>query len=212
MIIFAPRQQLSEPAAENGPLWSYRRPILMVGAWASARGAHVLATATASTSAAARIIRADFIGGPPRKKWGAGYHAPVRRARTIHSRLCRPRGERSGGPARSIQNDGASSRRTSAGATTKGGPGVSARTGKKFASSQPPGRSVPTSERTYSARRAGSIAQKHVYSQTPSKALGSSRPSVKTSRPSKVAATPSRAASARAWESAAGAKSKPVTA
>src|SRR2546423_1826277 len=68
MIIFAPRQQLSEPAAENGPEWSYRTPILIVCPCASARGAHVLATATASTSAVARIIRADFIDGPPRKK------------------------------------------------------------------------------------------------------------------------------------------------
>src|SRR5947207_15255344 len=68
MIIFAPRQQLREPAAEKGPEWSYRTPILIVCPWASARGAHVLATATASTSAVARIIRADFIDGPPRKK------------------------------------------------------------------------------------------------------------------------------------------------
>src|SRR5438067_9070377 len=81
MIIFAPRQQLREPAAEKGPEWSNRTPILIVCPCASARGAHVLAPATASTSAAARIIRADFISGPPRKKWGAGYHAPVRRAR-----------------------------------------------------------------------------------------------------------------------------------
>src|SRR5207237_8638178 len=66
MIIFAPRQQLREPAAEKGPEWSYRRPILIVCPCASARGAHVLATA--STSAATRIIRADFIDGPPRKK------------------------------------------------------------------------------------------------------------------------------------------------
>src|SRR5256712_5258814 len=162
MIISAPRQQWSEPAAENGPVGSYGGPILMVCAGASAGGLHTPSAPTASGSATARIIRTDFIVPPPRKKWGAGYHAPVRRARTIHSRLCRPRGERSGGPARSIQNDGASSRRTSAGDTTKGGPGVSARSGKKFASSQPPSRSVPTSERTYSARRAGSIAQKHV--------------------------------------------------
>src|SRR5207244_1020770 len=68
MIIFAPRQQLREPAAEKGPEWSYRTPILIVCPCASARGAHVLATATASTSAVARIIRADFIDGPPRKK------------------------------------------------------------------------------------------------------------------------------------------------
>src|SRR5438445_12918373 len=105
--------------------------MLMVCACASARGLHTPSAPTASASATARIIRTDFIVPPPRKKWGAGYHAPVRRARTIHSRLCRPRGERSGGPARSIQNDGASSRRTSAGDTTNGGPGVSARSGKR---------------------------------------------------------------------------------
>src|SRR6266850_1679265 len=70
MIIFAPRQQLSEPAAENGPLWSYRRPILMVCAWASARGLHTPSAPTASASATARIIRADFIVPPPRKKVG----------------------------------------------------------------------------------------------------------------------------------------------
>src|SRR5437773_10953235 len=99
MIIFAPRQQLSEPAAENGLLWSYRRPILMVCAWSSARGLHSPSEPTASASATARIIRTDFIVPPPRKNWGAGYHALVRRARTIHSRLCRPLGERSGGPA-----------------------------------------------------------------------------------------------------------------
>src|SRR5438132_9317318 len=149
MIIFAPRQQLREPAAEKGPEWSYRTPILIVCPCASARGAHVLATATASTSAVARIIRADFIDGPPRKKWSGGYHAPVRQARTTHSRPCRPRAERSGSNARSIVKAGARSRRTSAGDTTKGGPGVSARSGKKQARSQPPARSVPASEPPY---------------------------------------------------------------
>src|SRR2546423_5776978 len=68
MIIFAPRQKLRERAGEKGPEWWYRTPILIGCPCASARGAHVLATATASTSAVARIIRADFIDGPPRKK------------------------------------------------------------------------------------------------------------------------------------------------
>src|SRR5215470_6877535 len=45
-------------------------PILIVCPCASARGAKLVATANASTSAVARIIRADFIVQPPRKKVG----------------------------------------------------------------------------------------------------------------------------------------------
>src|SRR6184192_1003956 len=45
-------------------------PILIVCPCASARGVHVLATAVASASATARIIRADVMRAPPRKKVG----------------------------------------------------------------------------------------------------------------------------------------------
>src|SRR5215813_10936935 len=148
-------------------------PILIVGACASARGIHVVATARISTSAMTRIIRGDFIVPPPGKKWAAAYHARVLRARIIHSRPCRPRADESGVNARSIVNIGAKRRRTSAFETTNGGPAFTARIGKKQASSQPPARRVPDRDRTYSARRAGSIAQNQVYSHTPSKALGS---------------------------------------
>src|SRR5437762_1383795 len=70
MIILAPRQQFSEPAAENGPVWSYSTPILIVWPCASARGAHVLAAASTTASAASTIVRSDFIGDSPRKKVG----------------------------------------------------------------------------------------------------------------------------------------------
>ncbi len=54
--------------------------------------------------------------------------------------------------------------------TGKGGPAARRRSGKKHASSQPPGFRTAPIVRTYSARRRGSMAQKHVYSQTPSNA------------------------------------------
>ena len=44
--------------------------------------------------------------------------------------------------------------------------------GKKHARSHPPGLRMAASTSTYSARLAGSMAQKHVYSQTPSKNAG----------------------------------------
>jgi hypothetical protein len=61
MIIFAPRQQLSEPAAENGPVWSYKIPILIVCPCASARGLDHATTPTARTSRRATVTRATFM-------------------------------------------------------------------------------------------------------------------------------------------------------
>src|SRR5437867_13170213 len=54
-------------------------PILIVCPCASARGAHVLATAVASASAMARVIRADFMRAPPRKKvaWSVSRAGPT---------------------------------------------------------------------------------------------------------------------------------------
>src|SRR5918996_2538447 len=62
IIILAPRQQLSEPAAENGPEWSKRTPILMVGACASTRGASAATAASAAISTSAGTMRVHFIG------------------------------------------------------------------------------------------------------------------------------------------------------
>src|SRR5215470_13384592 len=58
-------------------------PILIVCPCASARGAKLVATANASTSAVARIIRADFIVQPPRKKVGCSV-SRARLARENH--------------------------------------------------------------------------------------------------------------------------------
>src|SRR5215813_1439053 len=62
IIILAPRQQFSEPAAEKGPEWSNSTPILMLWPCASARGSATLATASAPTTASASRMRECLIG------------------------------------------------------------------------------------------------------------------------------------------------------
>src|SRR5918996_1417230 len=144
IIILAPRQQLSEPAAENGPEWSKRTPILVVGA-RRPRGDHGQRGDQGQRRNDAPECHRDSLLGTS-KKWGAAYH--VRRANTSHSRPWRPRAERSGGSARSMRNGAAKRRRTSARETANGGPPVTPRRGKKHPSSQPPGRKIAAPGRT----------------------------------------------------------------
>src|SRR5687767_897937 len=69
MIIFAPRQQFSEPAAEKGPVWSYSTPILIVWPCASARGLDHATTPRARTTMRASDTRTNFMFAcPPRTK------------------------------------------------------------------------------------------------------------------------------------------------
>ena len=65
IIILAPRQQLSEPAAENGPEWSNSTPILMVCPCACTPGDTSAASARAATSDSTIESRSDFIGRQP---------------------------------------------------------------------------------------------------------------------------------------------------
>src|SRR5712664_784535 len=134
-----------------------------------------------------------------------------RRARTSHSSPWRRSTERGGGPASSTVKRPASTRSISSRDTGKGGPSVPSRSGKKQASRTPPGRRMAWSTLAYSSRRAGSMAQKHVYSQTPSKAPAWSRGRVNTSRGSTVSSTASAAERRRASATAASAKSNAVT-
>jgi hypothetical protein len=69
-IILAPRQQFSEPAAEKGPVWSKRVPILIVEACAWARSTQ---GPTALPAAAAPVVARNWrremapIVCPPRR-------------------------------------------------------------------------------------------------------------------------------------------------
>src|SRR5690348_10045500 len=65
MIILAPRQQLSEPPAAKGPLWSKRTPILMVCACASARSREATAAPSAPTKSRTKTRRNHFMPKPP---------------------------------------------------------------------------------------------------------------------------------------------------
>src|SRR5437899_9031718 len=62
MIILAPRQQLSEPPAAKGPVWSKRTPILIVGPCASAGRSGAATMTTAPTRNSASTIRTMVIG------------------------------------------------------------------------------------------------------------------------------------------------------
>src|SRR4026208_2388878 len=89
MIILAPRQQFSEPAAEKGPVWSYRIPILMVWACAWARSTQgPVATPAAVRPAVPRNVRretrdisvvlhAEGVAGSPARTRGAGLSGPA---------------------------------------------------------------------------------------------------------------------------------------
>src|SRR5215510_14517090 len=65
MIILAPRQQLSDPPAAKGPLWSKRTPILMVCACASARSREAAAAPSAPTRSRTKTTRNHFMPKPP---------------------------------------------------------------------------------------------------------------------------------------------------
>src|SRR3990172_2460755 len=65
MIILVPRQPLSDPAAEKGPVWSNRMPILMVWGWARAGCWGPESKTRAPTSMRAKAIRRALMCQPP---------------------------------------------------------------------------------------------------------------------------------------------------